>query len=91
MSKEWILQEKETPRFYKKATWIPLRASMLNENGDCKKVGFKSEYFGCGSVAFPPEHRELVEDLDWSCLGIGREIVPYSYEDGYYSPVEEYE
>lgn len=41
MSKEWILQEKETPRFYKKATWIPLRASMLNENGDCKKVGFK--------------------------------------------------
>lgn len=91
MSKSWILHEKETPRFYKKATWIPLRASMLDENGECREVGFKSEYFGCGSVAFPPKNRELVESLNWGSLGIGREIVPYSYDDGYYSPVEEYE
>lgn len=91
MNAHWILQEKETTRFYKKSTWIPLRASKNDETGYITEIGYISEYFGCGSVAFSPEHEEFAEQLDWSSLGISREIIPYAYSDGYYSSVEEYE
>jgi hypothetical protein len=53
MTQEWILQQKETRRRFSSSTWIPLRASQANEKGNVKVVGHVSEYFGCGSVAFP--------------------------------------
>ena len=91
MNKDWILQKKETARFFSKSTWIPLRASINNEEGEVRYIGYKSEYFGCGSVAFPKEHREEAEEVSWSDIGIGSYIQPYAYEDGYYSTIEEYQ
>lgn len=92
MNKEWILQTKETRRFFSGATWVPLRASHDDENGNVKTVGYVSEYFGCGSVAFPPEHRKLVEEhLSWSDLGINSSIAPYAYEDGYYKSIDQFQ
>ena len=91
MKKEWILQTKETRINFAKATWIPLRASNSNEQGDSKKIGHVSEYFGVGSVAFPPENREIAENLSWSDIGIGHSAKPYAYEDGHYSSIEQYE
>lgn len=92
MNQEWILQIKETRRTFSNATWIPLRANENDENGKIKKVGYYSEYFGCGSVAFPPEHRKLVEErLGWSDIGIGHTVAPYAYEDGYYATIDQYQ
>lgn len=91
MKKEWILQTKETRRNFAKATWIPLRASNSNEQGDSTKIGHVSEYFGAGSVAFPPEKRDIAENLSWSDIGIGHSVKPYAYEDGHYSSIEQYE
>jgi hypothetical protein len=50
-----------------------------------------SEFFGCGSVAFPPEHREVAERLGWSDIGLVRSVRPHAYEDGHYSSVEQYQ
>jgi hypothetical protein len=91
MNQDWILQNKETRRTFSKSTWVPLRASINDEKGNCKYIGFVSEYFGCGSVAFPPEHREIAEKASWSDIGIGCTAQPYAYEDGYYSSIEQYQ
>lgn len=93
MNKDWILQTQETRRPFAKATWIPLRAVQTNERSGVQvaEVGYVSEFFGCGSVAFPPQHRELAERLGWSELGIGHSAQPYAYEDGYYSPIGQYQ
>ncbi|WP_418116144.1 hypothetical protein ABL840_37365 [Variovorax sp. NFACC27] len=92
MTEEWILQTKETRRLYANATWVPLRASINDEKGDVKQIGFVSDVFACGSAAFPPEHRALVEErLGWSYLGIGHTIAPYAYEDGYYATIDQFQ
>lgn len=91
MNQDWILQNKETRRTFSKSTWVPLRASINDEKGNCKYIGFVSEYFGCGSVAFPPEHREIAEKASWSDIGIGCTAQPYAYEDGYYSSIEQFQ
>ncbi len=91
MKQDWILQKKETRRTFSSATWVPLRASCNDEQGEIQDIGFVSEFFGCGSVAFSPEHRELAERLGWSDIGIGCSVQPYSYIDGYYSSIEQYQ
>lgn len=91
MNQEWILQKKETRRNFSSATWVPLRASINDEQGDVQIIGYVNEYFGCGSVAFPPEHREVAEQLSWSDIGIGCRVQPCAYRDGYYSSIEEYQ
>jgi hypothetical protein len=91
MNQDWILHIKETRRAFSGATWVPLRESCNDEQGDVRDIGYVSEFFGCGSVAFPPEHREVAERLGWSDIGIGCSVQPYAYKDGYFSSIEQYQ
>lgn len=91
MNQDWILQNKETRRTFATATWVPLRASRNDEQGEVQEIGYVSEFFGCGSAAFPLEHKEVAEKLSWSDIGIGRNVQPYAYKDGYYSSIEQYQ
>ncbi|GGW45970.1 hypothetical protein [Vreelandella hamiltonii] len=91
MDQDWILQKKKTRRTFSKSTWVPLRASVENENGNVKNIGYSNEFFGCGSVAFSPENREIAEKLSWGDIGLSRTIAPYAYEDGFYSTIYEYQ
>lgn len=91
MTEAWILQNSEIRRLFSKATWIPLRASQHDEKGDVQGVGYVGDLFACGSVAFPKQHQELAERLSWSDIGIGHTVEPYAYQDGHYSPIDEYQ
>lgn len=91
MNQDWILQKKETRRTFSKATWVPLRASINDEKANVQNIGYVDEYFGCGSVAFPPDHRDVAQELGWSSIGISHDAQPYAYEDGYYSSIEQYQ
>ncbi|EHJ94499.1 hypothetical protein [Vreelandella boliviensis] len=91
MDQDWILQKKETRRTFSKSTWVPLRAAVDNEHGNVKSLGYSNEFFGCGSVAFLPENREIAEKLSWGDIGLSRTIGPYAYEDGDYSTIDEYQ
>lgn len=91
MNEAWILLASETRRPFSRATWVPLRASLNDEKGNVKEVGYTGDVFACGSVAFPNEHRELAERLSWSDIGIGHTVAPYAYSDGHYSPIDEYQ
>jgi len=93
MNRDWILQTRETRRLFSDATWVPLRAAQTNQGSRVQvtEVGYVSEFFGCGSVAFPPQHRERADKLGWSDIGIGHSARPYAYEDGFYSPIDQYQ
>lgn len=91
MNEAWILQTSEIRRPFARATWIPLRASQSDEQLGVKDVGYVSDLFACGSVAFPKQHRELAEGLGWSDIGIGHTVAPYAYADGHYSSIDEYQ
>lgn len=91
MNKDWILQSKETRRIFATAAWVPLKAICKNEKGNVQKIGYVSEFFGCNSIAFPPEHKDIAETLEWSSIGISLDAKPYVYDDGYYKSVDQYE
>jgi hypothetical protein len=91
MGVDWILQEKESRRVFANSTWVPLRASVTDAKGDVRSVGYASQFFGCGSVAFPPANRGIAESLSWSDIGLINSTAPFAYEDGHYSSIEEYE
>lgn len=91
MDQDWILQKKETRRTFANSTWVPLRASCNDDKGDIKNIGYISEFFGCGSAAFPPENRKIAETLEWGDLGLSRNVASHAYDDGYYSSIEKYE
>lgn len=91
MDQDWILQTKETRRTFSSSTWVPLRAAVESEQGNIKNIGYSNEFFGCGSVAFSPEYREIAEKLSWGDIGLIKTIAPYAYEDGFYSTIEEYQ
>lgn len=91
MNEAWILQASEIRRPFSRATWVPLRASLNDDKGNVKDIGYVSDVFACGSVAFPKQHREFAERLSWSDIGIGHTIAPYAYSDGHYSPIDEYQ
>jgi len=88
---DWILQVRETRRTFSSSAWVPLREISNKEQGNIKNIGYDSEFFGCGSVAFPPEQKERANGFGWSQVGIGYTTTPYAYENGYYSPIEQYE
>ena len=91
MNQDWILQTKETRRTFANATWIPLRASSTEETGEVQDIGYISEVFACGSVAFPPEHRTFAEGLGWTDIGLAHHAQPYAYEDGHYLAIDQYQ
>lgn len=91
MDETWILQISETKRSFARATWIPLRASQNEERLGIKDIGYVSDVFACGSVAFPPQHRELAESFGWNEIGTGHNVTPHAYRDGHYSPIDEYQ
>lgn len=88
--KDWILQIKETRRSFNNSTWIPLRAFQTKEKGLAESIGFEREVFGCGSVAFPPEHIAKANNLSWSDIGLISIGKPFIYDNGYYSSIEQY-
>jgi len=93
MDQDWILQNNETRRIFGSATWIPLRASCSDKQGKFRvtEIGYICEFFGCGSVAFPPVHREVAERLGYSDIGLGHSAQPFAYKDGHYSPIDQYQ
>lgn len=91
MTKDWILQTKETRRKFANSTWIPLRSICESEKGDVQNIGYISEFFGCNSLAFPPEHKDFGENLGWSDIGISLEVKPYAFDSGHYKTIDQYE
>jgi hypothetical protein len=73
------------------AVWVPLRlAEWIGEVGRIGYEGYRTEFFGLGSIAVPLARRADADKLGWSEIGIGhRHGVLASNER--YTPAEVYQ
>jgi hypothetical protein len=73
------------------AVWVPLRlAEWIGEVGRIGYEGYRTEFFGLGSIAVPLARRANADKLGWSEIGIGyRHGVLASNER--YTPAEVYQ
>jgi hypothetical protein len=81
---DWFLFSDLRRKPLQQNTWIPLRASQnLRSEKRYGEVGYLKEFFGCGSLAIPVEHRDLGEELGWMQIGLIHDTRWYANEEGY--------
>jgi hypothetical protein len=83
MDQKWFELLDIRRKNFSKSVWIPLRAiDDLNREGKYGFVGYKEEFFRCGSIAVPTVSVNSTKKLAWSDVGINEHS---SYmEDGQY-------
>ncbi|MGH9734318.1 MAG: hypothetical protein ACRD8A_06995 [Candidatus Acidiferrales bacterium] len=82
MKREWFEMAKIRKRRFDDAVWIPLRASHKTEAGKSGHLGYRSEFFGVGSLAVPLERRDEAAKLGWMDLGLAHDHCGYcGYEE----------
>lgn len=87
----WFELNEVRKRAISDAVWIPLHVRhTLAKEGQYGHLGYKEEFHGLGSVAFPLDKREDVKVLGWSDIGIGRNHGVWATED-YYKTVDKYQ
>jgi hypothetical protein len=73
------------------AVWIPLRAiHRIEEIGHHGHAGYKSEFYGVGTLAVPTEKKREAEKLGWMDIGISHQHSGY-VDEGKYIPADIYQ
>jgi hypothetical protein len=83
MDQSWFEMPDIRRRKLEGRVWIPLRASDLNEEGTLGYGGFKSEFYGVGTLAIPTDSRETASELGWEDVGIGHSHSAYVQGDSF--------
>lgn len=84
MKQEWFEMPKIRKRSFDKSVWIPLRAvNKIEETGQIGYEGYKSNFFGAGSLAIPLEYKTEAEKLDWMDIGISHDHCGYFQDEEY--------
>lgn len=90
MNQEWFEMRDIRRRRLSAAVWIPLRTShKIEKSGEWGEAGFKEEYYGVGTLAFPLNEKTAAEELGWSEIGLSHEHSGYM-EEGAYIPCDVY-
>lgn len=92
MDQKWFEMSEVRRRELANAVWIPLRAIlMIEEIGNNGYAGYKSDFYGVGTLAIPTDGRlEAAEKLGWFDVGIGHRHRGY-VEEGLYVPSDVYQ
>ncbi len=71
MDQKWFEMPDERRRKLTGAVWIPLRAmDKIEEIGQLGHLGYKSEFYGVGTLAVPVNKKPATEKLGWMDVGI---------------------
>ncbi len=73
MEQKWFEMAEIRKRRLDSAVWIPLRANQESKTGRWGYLGYRSEFFGAGSLAVPLRKRALAEKLRWIDLGLSHD------------------
>jgi hypothetical protein len=66
MDQKWFEMPDERRRKLTGAVWIPLRAmDKIEEIGQLGHLGYKSEFYGVGTLAVPVNKKPATEKLGW--------------------------
>ncbi len=67
MEQEWFEMKDVRGRFFSDAVWIPLRGmDEIEKKGQWGHIGYKLEFFGVKTIAFPTNQKTAFEKLTWS-------------------------
>lgn len=84
MNQNWFEMPEIRRRTFAKSVWIPLRAvNTIEEVGQHGFAGYKSEFFGAGSLAIPVDKKTEAEKLGWIDVGINHSHSGYIQGDEY--------
>lgn len=71
MNQSWFEMPEVRRRKLANAVWIPLRAvHQIEKFGNYGHAGYKSEFYGVGTLAVPIENKQEAEKLGWTDIGI---------------------
>ncbi len=85
MEKSWFEMSEIKRRQFKNTVWIPLYAcQQLECSGQIGYDGYKSEFFGCGSIAVHIEKKDTASKMGWDSIGIGYDSTPWIDDEGTY-------
>ncbi len=90
MEQKWFEMTEIRKRRFDSAVWIPLRASQNTKTGKWGYLGYRSEFFGAGSIAVPQRKRDAASRLGWAELGLSRDHGGYAGR-GRHVAADEYE
>lgn len=86
MEQQWFELKDARRKDWNRSVWIVLRAIQnISDAGRYGSHGYKNEFFGSGSVAFPLEQLDKVKNLSWSDIGISRQHAGYVDDKKYIS------
>lgn len=84
MNQEWFEMPEIRRRTFERSVWIPLRSiNTIEEIGKHGFAGYKSEFFGAGSLAVPLEQKDAADKLGWMDIGISYSHSGYIQDDEY--------
>jgi hypothetical protein len=83
MEQKWFEMAEIRKRRFDSAVWIPLRANQRIETGKRWHLGYKSEFFGVGSLVVPLRKRLAAEKLGWTDLGLMHDHCGYATKTRY--------
>jgi len=84
VDQNWFEMLKVRRRKLANAVWIPLRAThQIEEIGNYGHAGYKSEFYGVGTLAVPTENKLEAEKLGWMDVGIRHQHSGYFEECKY--------
>jgi hypothetical protein len=78
MEQKWFEMTEIRKRRFDSAVWIPLRASEKIDTGKWGFLGFKSEFFGAGSLVIPLRKRNAAAKLNWMNNGLMHDHCGYA-------------
>jgi hypothetical protein len=90
MEQSWFEMRDIRRRRLTNAVWIPLRASLLHEEGRYGYAGYKTEFFGLGSLMVPLDARDRANNLAWSDIGLIHEQRSHAFLNSY-KPADVYQ
>lgn len=88
MEQAWFEMQEIRRRKLATVVWIPLRCiNQVIETGQIGHLGYKSEFYGVGSIAIPLAQKAAAEKLDWMDIGISHNHSG-AVQDGKYIPAD---
>jgi hypothetical protein len=84
MKQDWFEMSDIRRRTFERSVWIPLRAiNKIEEIGQIGFAGYKSEFFGAGSLAIYLSYKTEAKKLGWTDIGISHDHCGYIQDEEY--------
>ena len=90
MDQAWFQMDDLRRRNLSRSVWIPLRSVATDEVGRIGSLGYRSDFYGVGTIAVSVEQRTSASRLSWTDVGVSHNHFG-CVENDTYVPADTYE